>query len=157
MSPNNQNSSLMNTIPAASNDGAKRVTFSFSFENLEDNDIDFSPLLQPPPPPPLRRQTTVGECYHCGACPENKEIEYRCWSCNKFATPLAASAMWKTFQRKGTGWPNGPNNWWKGQVQSKPSWYVWTRRWNNLPKSNLNPYWAQKHRLKKMNDLINIW
>ena len=54
-------------------------------------------------------------------------------------------------------WPNGPNNWWKGQVQSKPSWYVWTRRWNNLPKSNLNPYWAQKLRLKKMEDLINIW
>ena len=34
----------------------------------------------------------IGECYYCGDCPENKEIEYRCWSCNKFATPLAASA-----------------------------------------------------------------
>lgn len=153
MSSNNQNSSHMNTIPKSTNDGAKFVTFSFPCEKLENKDIDFSPLLQPP----LRRQTTNGECYHCGVCPENKEIEYRCWSCNKFATPLAASAMWNTFQRKGTGWPDGPNNWWKGQVQSKPSWYVWTRRWNNLPKSNLNPYWAQKHRLKKMNDLINIW
>ena len=145
MSPNNQNSSLMNTMWYLHPCIASVTT------------CPGVSLERPPPPPPLRRQTTVGECYHCGACPENKEIEYRCWSCNKFATPLAASAMWKTFQRKGTGWPDGPNNWWKGQVQSKPSWYVWTRRWNNLPKSNLNPYWAQKLRLKKMEDLINIW
>ena len=139
MSSNNTNSSQKNT-----------QVDSFSFEKKEN---DFSH-----PPATLRRQTTNGECYYCGDCPENKEIEYRCWSCNKFATPLAASAMWKAFQRKGTGWPNGPNNWWiERPCTPYMSWYVWTRRWNNLPKSNLSPYWAQKLRLKKMKDFIDIW
>ena len=139
MSSNNTNSSQKNT-----------QADSFSFEKKEN---DFSH-----PPPTLRRQTTNGECYYCGDCPENKEIEYRCWSCNKFATPLAASATWKTFQRKGAGWPNGPNNWWTDRpCTPNMSWYVWTRRWNNLPKSNLSPYWAQKLRLKKMKDFIDIW
>ena len=111
------------------------------------------------PIPPLRRQTTTSanDCYHCGSRAENKEVEYRCWNCNNFATPLTAHASWEAFQRKGTGWPNGPNDWWLNNPKTKTSWYVWTRRWNNLPQSNLNPYWAQKLRLKKMEDLINIW
>jgi len=107
--------------------------------------------------PTLRRQTTSGKCYYCGECPENKEVEYRCWNCNNFATPLAAHASWEAFQRKGAGWPNSPNDWWLNNPKTKTSWYVWTRRWNNLPESNLHPYWAQKLRLKKMEDLINIW
>ena len=100
------------------------------------------------PIPTLRRQTT-NDCYHCGSRTENKEVDYRCWNCNNFATPLAAHASWKAFQRKGTIYCY--------RYGEKPSWYVWTRRWNNLPQPNLSPYWAQKLRLKKMEDLINIW
>jgi len=102
------------------------------------------------PIPSFRRQTTTpaNDCYHCGSRAETKEVEYRCWNCNKFATPLTAHASWEAFQRKGIG----------PVYDRSVSWYVWTRRWNNLPnKTNLSPYWAQKLRIKKMEDLINIW
>ena len=113
------------------------------------------------PLPCFRRQTSslASDCYHCGRRAEAKEVEYRCWFCNKFAKPLAGHAARIAFQRKGTGAPSLtlPNAWWIPSTTKDVSWYVWMRRWNDLPSSNLTPYWARKFRLKKMNDLINIW